>query len=83
MVDIRVGWWVIGKEWWVLDVRGGCWSQMMGIRGLVLETSGGGYCSQVVGAGAVKHNNLCCHCQNMAGIGNVAGVDCLVPEASY
>jgi len=42
--------------------------------------SNGGNQIPVVGSGAIKHNNLCCHSWNMAGIANVAGVAWLAPE---
>jgi len=72
----RYGHWtpVLGAE---LDggcrrpVVGGHWTLVVKWSVLVSESDGERR-NLVVGAGAVKHNNLRCHCRNMAGIADVA-----------
>ncbi len=53
--DAGVEWWMLGQmvyaggKWWVLELSGGHYSQVMGI---------GAKWSPVVISGSVKHNNL-------------------------
>ncbi len=56
-----------GGKWWVLEMSGGHWSQVVHV---------GVKWSPVVVSGSIKHNNL--HCR-MALIANVAGVEWWAP----